>query len=43
MRIAKIAKELNITAKIGLRVADNKTPQNWSRFGFALTGEQNND
>ncbi|AEE27055.1 rhizoferrin biosystnesis N-citrylornithine decarboxylase FslC [Francisella hispaniensis] len=43
LRIAKIAKELNITAKIGLRVADNKTPQNWSRFGFALSNQQNND
>lgn len=42
LRIAKIAKKLNITAKIGLRVADNKTPQNWSRFGFALTDQQNN-
>ncbi|ACD30190.1 rhizoferrin biosystnesis N-citrylornithine decarboxylase FslC [Francisella tularensis] len=42
LRIAKIAKKLNITAKIGLRVADNKTPQNWSRFGFALTDQQSN-
>ncbi|MFT4693991.1 MAG: diaminopimelate decarboxylase [Francisella sp.] len=37
LRIAKIAKEINVIANIGIRICDNTTPENWSRFGFPLT------
>lgn len=37
LRIAKIAKEINVIANIGIRICDNTTPKNWSRFGFPLT------
>ena len=43
LRIAKIAKEINVRANIGIRICDNTTSANWSRFGFTLTNTEDHD
>lgn len=45
IRIAAIAKQINIRANIGIRICDNTTSDNWSRFGFPLTnlGDDDNE
>ncbi|AIT09514.1 diaminopimelate decarboxylase [Candidatus Francisella endociliophora] len=42
-RISNIASDMGVIASIGLRVCDNSTPENWSRFGFALENIDNSN
>ncbi|AXA34612.1 rhizoferrin biosystnesis N-citrylornithine decarboxylase FslC [Francisella adeliensis] len=43
LRIAEIAKKLKTKVNIGIRICDNTTTKNWSRFGFPLTNTQSHD